>query len=379
MITLAPAAPLVPPALLAAPGAFAWWYVDLLDDAGDGLVLIWSWGLPFLPGVTGAIRAGAAAPAAARPSINLAVYEGGKESFYLLQERDPARCSYTPAPAGPGGAGGCTWRFGETEITASWSADGAFHLRAAIDLPAPAGTGRVHGQVQVEGRVRGGRAAAVGAILPDHEWAPLCLAAQGEAALRCGAWSFARSGRAYHDRNAGVSPLHTLGIGRWWWGRLAFPDRELVFYRLVAEGAAPARDLVLEVRPDGAARVAAAAAIRVEAERRSLWGLRWPARLSFDDPDGRPVAVRLVHGVDDGPFYQRFLVEGRCDGASARGLAELVAPARFDPPYLRPLVRMRVHHPEGADSPWLPLFAGPAAGRWGRLLGRPPALTGGAA
>ncbi len=379
MITLAAPAPLVPPALLAAPGSFAWWYVDLLDDAGDGLVFIWSWGLPFLPGVTGAIRAGAALPAAARPSINLAVYEGGKESFYLLQERDPSRCAYTPAPSGPGGAGGCTWRFGDTEIVASWQEDGAFRLRAAIDLPAPGGAGRLSGAVEVDGWVRGGGAAPASASLPDHEWAPLCLAARGRADVRCGGWAFAREGRAYHDRNAGVAPLHTLGIGRWWWGRLAFPDRELVFYRLVADGDAPARDLVLEVRPDGATRVADGAAIRVDAERRSIWGLRWPARLSFDDPDGRPVAVRLLHGVDDGPFYQRFLVEGVCGDARARGLAELVAPARFDPPVLRPLVRMRVHHPEGADSPWLPLFAGPVAGRWGRLLGRPAALPVGAA
>ena len=36
--------------LLASPGGFAWWYVDALDEQGNGIVCIWSWGLPFLPG-----------------------------------------------------------------------------------------------------------------------------------------------------------------------------------------------------------------------------------------------------------------------------------------------------------------------------------------
>ena len=36
--------------LLDVAGGFAWWYLDLVDERGDGLVLIWSFGLPFLPG-----------------------------------------------------------------------------------------------------------------------------------------------------------------------------------------------------------------------------------------------------------------------------------------------------------------------------------------
>ena len=34
--------------VLDTPG-FAWWYLDVVDAEGTGLVLIWSFGLPFLP------------------------------------------------------------------------------------------------------------------------------------------------------------------------------------------------------------------------------------------------------------------------------------------------------------------------------------------
>ena len=30
-------------------GSFTWWYVDLVDSEGNGAVLIWFAGLPFLP------------------------------------------------------------------------------------------------------------------------------------------------------------------------------------------------------------------------------------------------------------------------------------------------------------------------------------------
>jgi len=51
--------------LLEAPGGFAWWYLDALDARGDGLVVIWSFGLPFLPGYRSASRRGLAPPARA--------------------------------------------------------------------------------------------------------------------------------------------------------------------------------------------------------------------------------------------------------------------------------------------------------------------------
>ena len=60
------------------PGGFTWFYVDIVDDQGQGATLIWSWGLPFLPGYAAASRAGRPQLPIERPSVNLVVYGGGR-------------------------------------------------------------------------------------------------------------------------------------------------------------------------------------------------------------------------------------------------------------------------------------------------------------
>jgi hypothetical protein len=97
--------------------------------------------------------------------------------------------------------------------------------------------------------------------------------------------------------------------------------------------------------------------------------LRWPRLARFPDPDGRPVEVEVRALLDDGPFYQRYLLAGRCEGEHGRGVGENVVPGRVDGDVLRPLVSMRVHRVDGPNSMWLPLFCGDRAGRWSRLLG----------
>ena len=72
------------------PGGFLWWYVDLVDDHGDGLVLIASFGLPFLPGLLDAARRGAPLAPRERPALSLALYRGGKTSFYVLDVPAPS-------------------------------------------------------------------------------------------------------------------------------------------------------------------------------------------------------------------------------------------------------------------------------------------------
>ena len=80
--------------------------------------------------------------------------------------------------------------------------------------------------------------------------------------------------------------------------------------------------------------------------------------------------VEVAALLDDGPFYQRYLLRGRCGDDEGYGIGEHVVPDRVDSGLLRPLVRMRVHRAAGRNSMWLPLFSGDSDGRWGRLLGR---------
>ena len=58
--------------------SFSWWYIDVLNERGDGCVCIFSQGLPFLPASTDLKPD--------RYAMNVVLYKDGKESFYLLQE-----------------------------------------------------------------------------------------------------------------------------------------------------------------------------------------------------------------------------------------------------------------------------------------------------
>lgn len=363
------------PAVLNSPGGFTWFYVDIVDDQGRGATVIWSWGLPFLPGYVQAARVGRPELPVNRPSVNVVVYGGGRERFYLLSELPPEDCSWSED--------GRSWRLGDCFF--SWT-DTPGHtsgkalrgtapvrtLHASLDLALPTG-GRVTGQLKLAGALR--RDCPDGATSVDpagiHLWTPMVAASRGCLELRTPSGELRVEGRAYHDRNSAARPLTALGIQSWWWGRLALPGRDLIFYRLIPSevGTVP-RDIVVEVAADGACRAREDAEMTVGRLRRSTWGLRWPTSATFPDPDGVPVHVEMTALLDNGPFYQRYLLRGRCGADEAYGVGENVVPDRVDTDLLRPLVRMRVHRSDGPNSMWLPLFSGDSDGRVRRLLGR---------
>ncbi|HCA51752.1 MAG TPA: hypothetical protein DEP24_01675, partial [Mycobacterium sp.] len=78
---------------------------------GRAATLIWSWGLPFLPGYAQSARAGRPRLPLQRPSVNLVVYEGGRERFYLLSELPTEECTW--------GEDGSSWRLGDCSF--SWT------------------------------------------------------------------------------------------------------------------------------------------------------------------------------------------------------------------------------------------------------------------
>jgi len=359
------------PDVLRNPGGFTWFYVDLVDDQGQGATLIWSWGLPFLPGYARAARVGRPQLPIDRPSVNLVVYGGGRERFYLLSELPPDQCAW--------GDDGRSWRLGGCSFT--WTdtpgAAGAAPtraLQATLDLALPTG-GRATGQLWLSGPLRRDSPDVHGVVPADpactHLWTPMIAAGRGGLELNTPTGTLRIEGRGYHDRNSAAQPLHSLGIQSWWWGRVALPGRDLIFYRLTpsAPGAAP-RDLVVEIAEDGTSRAREDAGLQVGRLHRSPWGLRWPSTATFPDPDGRPVQVEVSALLDNGPFYQRYLLRSRCGSDEGYGIGENLVPDRVDTDLLRPLVRMRVHRAAGPNSMWLPLFSGDSDGRLRRLLGR---------
>jgi hypothetical protein len=338
---------------LASPGGFAWWYADFVDEDGRTLVLIWSFGLPFLPGSR------ARALPTDRPALSLATYEPGRCTFYLLQ-------TYAPDAARVEGEGRV--RLGDSRFGVT-CAGVEVGLEAELDVPLPGGAW-VRGVVHARGPGCLAPAAHAGTTASPQRWAPTLAAATGYAELRtsCGG-DFRLRGRAYVDGNTSTLPLHELGIASWRWGRVALPGRDLIFYFVDPEGsrAEPVR-LVLEVDREGRL-VEHRVSSHWFGARRDGFGLRFHSGLRLSSPTGLDVELRFSSPIDRGPFYLRFALEAATRrGERGRGLAELAVPKRVDLAWQRPFIRMRTHATQGPNSAWLPLFCGPADGRVRRWL-----------
>lgn len=336
----------IDPSSLERPQGFAWWYADLLNDAGDGMVLIWSFGLPFLPGPTPVPRE--------RPALNVALYRAGRPAFYLLQE-----CAASWE--------GERWTFDRSTFERSL-AEGSWRLDVRLDCALPGTRDRLRGTVRMHGP-RARHETDRGVQGAAHRWGPVSGPSHGEAQLSLGGERVELAGRAYHDCNSSTVALGALGLREWTWGRASLPDEERVWYLLDPEPGGEALALGFAVRSDGS--VAAVDDLRAEARdwRRDRYGVRWPAQLRLREGGRDWLTVTAEAPVDAGPFYLRFMGHARCErGRPARCVQEVVRPGAVDVPWQRPFVRMRVHDLRGANSPFVPLFTGPSTGRLTRLL-----------
>ena len=353
--------------LLEAPGGFLWWYFDLVDSKGDGLVVIWSFGLPFLPGHASACRRGELALPVELPSLNISVYRGGRIDFYLLQQFEPAEARWH------GDDSGSIWDFGESRIRSLRA-----RRRRIVDLDLKLDVPGLDEKVLLRAAASGPEVAGDwpsgventdhSEVLPRHDWRPLLCARRAGAELTVGRETSSLDGRVYHDRNGGSLPLHNLGI-RWWsWGRVAMEDGELVYFVLDGHGGGRER-IFLHINEDGRARRLDPDVLRDEEVERTIAGLSVWRRARLRDDRGLHLDLDFRSAVDRGPFYQRALTQA-FDGQGERhwGVAEFCEPGRVDWARHRPLVRMRVHRRGEKNSMWLPLFSGPRRGRLKRFL-----------
>jgi hypothetical protein len=282
----------------------------------------------------------------------IAAYEKGNQVFYLLRDLTEADDAHEMAvlpmqESESVSFGGLTLHREPASLT----------LR--FDVPVPGGDS-LSGVVRVEGTPV--EVAAAGPAL--HRWAPQ-LVGRGEAELRSGSWRFSMSGRGYHDRNASALGLSELGIRRWIWGRTPHADGEIVHYLVEpvtnAERIHAEQNHVLEIDWSGAVEHRFVEVER-EPDVRGKWGVRAPRVFRAGD-----LRVEHTSALEDSPYYQRWLTRvTAADGTVHAGVGEVVDVDRIDRGAYMPLVRMAL---DGArPSIWVPLFCGPHAGRFQRLL-----------
>jgi len=329
------------------PGGFAWWYADLVNGSGDGCVLVWSWGLPFLPGSR------RRQIARSRPALHFAFYKKGKEQFYLLNEH-PEEDADVDVLSG-------SVRIGSSQITLVEEGE-KVRLNAQIDEPLSGTSDRVTVNLQLHGShflIDGYPAPS------SHVWSPRTVDAIGSMQLRCGDVHEEVKGSAYIDSNASSQSLQEQGISSWRWGRVRFPDGTLVFYEVEENDGSKGTLAFFQDfnggRVDGLQ-------LHFRNARRGAYGVLSPRTLRAEGA-GRSYLVDCEHLVDDGPFYQRFLLTALdAMGQVGSGVGEVVLPPLIDLPWQRPLVKMKTFNVGGDNSMWLPLFTGNRETRRRRML-----------
>lgn len=330
-------------------GGFLWWYADLRTPSGDGLVVIWSLGLPFLPGSRSKRLP------AERPAVSVAHYASGKQQLYLLQDYPSDEADIDPLT-------GCA-RIGHSTYQISAVGDELL-LEIELDEPIPSSDERLHARIRVTGPATALEPSATGDDV--HVWAPKTVHAQGSATLSYAGQVHKLRGSAYVDSNVSKTPLPSQGITSWQWGRVSFPDYTLVYYEV--EEADGARQRYLHRQSSGRPLERVSARISFSQFERGFYGLSVPRLVTIGGPDVL-ILGETVRLLEDGPFYVRGLVRAEdANGQVGFGFCETVVPSKIDVAWQRPLVKMRTHQVGGLNSVFLPLFSGPRQGRTDRLL-----------
>jgi len=337
---------------LDSPGGFAWWYVDAVDNEGNGCVVVWSFGLPFLPGSRNRARA------RSRPSVHFAAFRNFQPQIYQLTLYDEGEAEVDIA-SGSGAIGRSSFLVSETADETQ--------VKMELDEPMSGTKERLRVSLSLVGRRVG---LEVGSRSSTHQWVPRAVTANVDLTVSGEEWGHGLSG--YFDSNAGSVGLHELGIRDWSWGRLRFGKETLIYYELNSEQGDRECHLFLD-GPLGLRSVSGS--LRPGAHRRGRYGARAARQIDIKTPDfSCQISVAAV--IDDGPFYQRFLLRGQSESlGQGSGVGELVIPGKVDLPWQRVFVNMKTMKTSGANSRWLPLFTGDRRTRLARLIGKSRSQT----
>ena len=351
--------------------SFSWWYIDVLNEQGDGCVCIFSQGLPFLPASDGS--------KSDRYAVNVVLYKSGKESFYLLQEFPSSEVKFTTLESHP-------LSIVRKEI---WTIGGhTFHrtiqngkVHCVVELCSsmtaiddPDAGHRVSGKIELSGSLLN-HIPVTGTSKSRHQWIPLTTQCTANIALTTDNDTLYSQGWAYHDSNISTCDLDALSIEYWWWARVTFADRTWILYLVEPE---PSLEyisqknrsvwMVASVSADGEWVQHLVNSVTIHSRKLSIYGLSLPSKWDIQLESGESLQVEQVTWLDDSPFYQRVQIRMTHESESALGFMEHVVPTKLNIPWQQPFIRMKTHFQNTPGSFFSPLFTGPSKTRWSRQL-----------
>ncbi|MBL90277.1 MAG: hypothetical protein CMH56_00495 [Myxococcales bacterium] len=335
------------------PGAFTWWYADLVDENGNGMVLIWFFGLPFFPS-----KSLEMAPDHLG-GLTLSVYKEGKLDFYAFQTYPPEGL-YVNLDQNH-------WCLGNSTITLKESASETY-LQASLNINYAGGEKPLIADLEVKGVRRNSALSLLEDKITSHVWSPMMLCAQGQFSGTIAGQPFRIEGPSYMDRNQSLDSIQDLGIKDWHWARISMKEKTWILYFL-QDHQDEWTQHAFSATPDGQMALEYVQSFEQKKLIKDRYGIRW-ARTSRVElfNQHQPLELSLSDPLEHSPFYMRHVITAKQGDEVGHGVYERLVPSRISLKWLQPLMAMRINEWHRNRSMWLPLFEGTSNDRWTRLL-----------
>ena len=307
-------------------GGYAWWYLDAIsDDGASALTAIVFVGSVFSPWYFKARQQGPADPLA-HAAINVSIRHHGKV-FWVMNERAISAKDRAPESLQLGPGTRLFWQQGQLFLTLDEATKPFFQ-----HMP-----GRLRGTVVLTPLAHHGQVETLDAA-GRHRWCPVAPHAQLNVQLEAPGIHFA--GKAYHDANWGDEPLEAAFAG-WHWSRAPLRDSTAVCYDTTALDGSR-RALFRSFGRDGTTDALPAPA------QAPLPSGKWGVQRATATSSG---TARVVHTLEDSPFYVRSLVAGDWQGQPALAVHESLDLRRFCAPWVRFLLPFRSRRESTVQPP----------------------------
>jgi carotenoid 1,2-hydratase len=295
------------------PGGYRWWYLDAFSaDGAHGLTVIAFIGSVFSPYYAWARRRGRGDPLD-HCAINVALY-GAAGKRWSMVERGAAAVHRQPDRLAIGAS------------SVAWDGNALVVSIDEITVPWPS---RIRGTVRLYPAVLCDQPFALDRA-GLHRWFPLAPVARVEVELEHPALRW--SGTGYLDSNAGAAPLEQAFSG-WSWSRAGVGGGTALLYDVARRADAP---LSLALYFDAAGRLHHFPPPPPAPLPRTGWRIERATRADAGH------AARLVHTLEDTPFYARSMVEARLLGAPATAMHESLSLDRFRQRWVQMLLPFRM-------------------------------------
>ena len=333
-------------------GSFTWWYVDLTDQEGNGLVLIWFVGLPFLPSKSLDLKP------KNNSGVTVSLYKRHRLDFYAFQTYAPDQIHISEDQK--------EWRMGNSELKLV-AEEGSLLLTAHLELPFAGSDTPFTGDLKIEGYLRNAAPSMGSHEHPKHVWCPMMLQGKGLFEGQANAEITTLTGSAYMDRNQSEESLPQLGIEDWHWCRLSFPEETWVFYFLKG---IDGKWLQWAFCADADHNFTQVEVLKHEVKniKRDRYGILWHQTHFFHvKSKPEPLQMELSPALERSPFYMRHMSNASLGAHQGQGIYERILPQKISQKWMQPLMAMRINEWHRNKSMWLALFEGPAKGKLKRL------------